>query len=160
MSSRCPCAAFMYSSGDGRYVRNGVRCFKGGLDVADVEESGQDLTTGAGSAKGDAAVATPTGDNLIKKPDGADAMAEGLALLREALEGSREVLGPTHLNTLITSANLGALLRDHTEVASELKEAEALVQAAIDGLQVASSNGREAHPHVQYVRRGLEELDS
>lgn len=99
---------------------------------ADGEEKRPRLDYGARSAKGGAAAATPTGDNLIKKPDSADAIAEGLELLREALEGSRDVLGPTHLNTLITSAILGALLRDHTEVASELKEAEALVQAAIE----------------------------
>ena len=86
---------------------------------------------------------------------GEDALREATELLREALEKSREILGGGHLNTLISTSNLGALLRNR----GELDEAAALIRDAVEGVATAGRRIGGRHPHLAYIAAGLRELD-
>ena len=83
---------------------------------------------------------------------GQAALKESSALLRESLERSKEVLGATHIDTLVTASNMAALLQHQ----GELDEAAALVREAIEGVSEAKKAMGDAHPH---ARELLEELE-
>ena len=85
--------------------------------------------------------------------------AEAASLLREALEGSRAVLGARQPDTLISAANLGVLLRDMGSSA----EGEMLLRQAREGVAAqkatAESLGGLGAPAVAAIEQKMTELE-
>ena len=82
---------------------------------------------------------------------------EAAQLLRDALERSRDVLGAQHMDTLISSSNLGVLLRNRGD---RLDEAKDLIRVAVEGVAEARTVLGDTHPHVSHMQEGLTELEA
>lgn len=83
----------------------------------------------------------------------------GSALLRQALEASKAVRGTKHLETLISSSNLGSALRTlgkEQQDATLSEEARVLIKDAVEGIADAWAADLERRPRMQDdLRQGL-----
>lgn len=102
------------------------------------------------------------GRGLNKKRE--DLLGQGTALLREALEASKAVHGERHIETLISSSNLGSALRtlagglESSEESTDVQdEATSLIRDAVAGL-VDAKGELETMPLLKAtVLQGLEQ---
>ena len=76
----------------------------------------------------------------------ADRAGEGAAMLRRVLLKQIEQLGPMHIDTLLSEADLGAYLCTWSESDESVNEGRQLLQEAVDGL---STEYGPRHPLTQ-----------
>jgi tetratricopeptide (TPR) repeat protein len=84
-------------------------------------------------------------------------LEESATLLRTALEQSRHLLGHSHLETLISSSNLGSCLRSMDDE-QQRDEASQLIQHAVEGIANAWADAGRSQAHSAALRQGLEAL--
>ena len=85
----------------------------------------------------------------------ADRAGEGAAMLRRVLLKQIEQLGPMHIDTLLSEADLGAHLCTRSESDESVNEGRQLLQEAVDGL---STEYGPRHPLTQQYREQLTRL--